>query len=56
MATADRVEALKVRHSSLETAIHEELARPHPDDDRVASLKKQKLKLKDEIRRLETVH
>ena len=46
------IEALKVKHASLEHAIVKENARPHPDDDAICSLKKRKLQIKDEIIRL----
>lgn len=49
MSLTDRIETLKSRHAALEQAIHEEEARPHPDDDVLHDLKKRKLKLKDEI-------
>lgn len=49
MPALDRIETLKHRHAALEAAIQAENARPHPDDDAVAQLKRQKLKLKDTI-------
>ena len=52
MSTVDHVEALKAKHASLEHAISEETARPHPNDDAIGSLKKKKLQIKDEITRL----
>ncbi|HJQ59343.1 MAG TPA: DUF465 domain-containing protein [Vineibacter sp.] len=52
MSLSDRIETLKSRHAALEQAIHEESARPHPDDDILHDLKKKKLKLKDEIAEL----
>ena len=52
MSTVDHIEALKAKHASLEHAIVEENARPHPDDDTICSLKKRKLQIKDEISRL----
>ena len=52
MSTLDHIEALKAKHASLEQAINEENLRPHPDDDAICSLKKQKLLIKDEIVRL----
>jgi hypothetical protein len=52
MGTVDHIEALKAKHASLEHAIIEENARPHPDDDAICSLKKRKLQIKDEITRL----
>jgi hypothetical protein len=59
MATVDHIEALKMKHASLEQAIDQENTRPHPDDDAICSLKKRKLMIKDEIARLsspETAH
>ena len=52
MSTVDHIEALKAKHASLEHAILQENARPHPDDDAICSLKKRKLQIKDEITRL----
>ena len=52
MSTVDHIEALRVKHASLEQAIVQENARPHPDDDAICSLKKRKLQIKDEISRL----
>jgi hypothetical protein len=52
MSTVDHIDALKAKHASLEHAIVEENARPHPDDDTICSLKKRKLQIKDEITRL----
>ena len=54
MSTVDHIEALKAKHASLEQAIHRETTRPYPDDDALCSLKKRKLQIKDEIRRLST--
>jgi hypothetical protein len=52
MSTVDHIEALKAKHASLEHAIDEENSRPYPDDDAICSLKKRKLRIKDEISRL----
>jgi hypothetical protein len=49
MSHQERLEALKARHQALETAIAEENAHSHPDEVRIATLKKQKLRIKDEI-------
>lgn len=46
------VETLKTRHADLETRLQSELVRPHPDASRVAALKREKLRIKDEIARL----
>jgi len=53
MAVENRIRALRERHQSLEAQIQQETARPHPDDSRIASLKRQKLRIKDEIQRME---
>ncbi len=52
MSAMDHIEALKAKHESLEHAISQEVARPHPDDDALCNLKKRKLHIKDEITRL----
>ncbi len=39
MSTVDHIEALKNKHATLEQAIHQEITRPHPDDDALCSLK-----------------
>lgn len=49
MSLDERIDALKAKHQALETAIEEEFNRPRPDDIHIASLKKQKLRIKDEI-------
>ncbi len=49
MGLEERVESLKVKHQILEAAIEEENSRPHPDDLHLVTLKKQKLRIKDEL-------
>jgi len=49
MSVQDRIESLKFKHEELETKISAEELRPHPDDDVIHDLKRQKLKVKDEI-------
>jgi hypothetical protein len=49
MSLDERIEALKSKHRDLETAIEEEESRPHPDDFHITSLKKKKLRIKDEL-------
>ena len=51
MGIEDHVAQLQVKHSELEAAIEKENARPHPDDIQLHDLKRQKLRLKDEISR-----
>jgi len=53
MSQQDRIEALKEKHASLERAIDEETHRPLPDQAAIHDLKRQKLRIKDEIVQLE---
>lgn len=41
--------ALEAKHAGLEARINEESLRPHPDDILLARLKKEKLRLRDEM-------
>lgn len=52
MSVQDRIESLKFKHEELESKIEKESVRPHPDDALLHELKRQKLKLKDEINTL----
>ncbi|NIQ92806.1 MAG: DUF465 domain-containing protein [Desulfuromonadales bacterium] len=52
MSLDARLDALRSRHASLEQELERENQRPHPDDSRVAELKREKLRLKDEIERV----
>ncbi len=56
MSLQDRIESLRARHRSLEEAIGEETSRPLPNIDILAQLKRQKLRIKDEIVQLEHTH
>jgi len=49
MTLQDRMETLRVRHAELEEAVRCESARPLPDEQHLADLKRQKLRLKDMI-------
>lgn len=53
MSTDNHIDALKNRHADLERKIDEEEKRPLPDEALIAELKKQKLRLKDEISELQ---
>jgi len=44
--------ALSNKHADIEARIDEESQRPHPDETILSRLKKQKLRLKDEMRTL----
>ena len=52
MAMDDRIESLKTKHADLEQQIIVENTKPHPDDDLIHNLKKQKLRIKDELAKL----
>lgn len=43
------LQALKAKHAALDEEIAKEMARPLPDDTLISSLKRQKLKIKEEI-------
>lgn len=49
MAIDGRIRELDLRHQTLDRAIDQELARPLADSLRLNALKRQKLKLKEEI-------
>lgn len=55
MAQKDRIVSLKARHQEIESAIDHENARPHPDEVEIHALKKEKLRIKDEISDLSPV-
>lgn len=44
---AHRTQALEAEHAELERLLGEELARPRPDSERVAQLKRAKLEIRD---------
>jgi hypothetical protein len=54
MAIEARIRELGVRHQTLERAIQDELSRPVADDLRLQDLKRQKLRLKEELESLKT--
>jgi hypothetical protein len=56
MSVESHIEQLTQRHHQLEAALREESQRPIPDGHRVKSIKLEKLKIKDEIRRLSFTH
>jgi len=53
MSLTDRIESLRARHQSLEQALQEESHRPLPNEEMIHDIKRQKLKIKDEIYQLE---
>ena len=52
MAVEARIRELGSRHESLEQAIQEEMRRPAYDDMKLKELKRQKLRLKEEMEEL----
>ncbi len=53
MSLSARIESLKTRHATLEGRIAEEDHRPRPDADALLRLKIEKLRLKEEMERLQ---
>jgi len=53
MTVAEHVAALRAKHAALKQSVEEENQRPHPDEFHIAELKREKLRIKDEIARLE---
>ena len=52
MSVTEHLDSLKAKHLDLEHLIEQEEARPRPDEDRIHELKRQKLRIKDELERL----
>jgi hypothetical protein len=52
MPVEDRMHSLQHKHASLEVEIKQETRRPSPDPSSIARLKREKLRLKDEMARL----
>ena len=50
-AASSHMNALQSKHAVLEARLHDEMARPVPDAATIQELKKQKLRLKEEIAR-----
>jgi hypothetical protein len=53
MALQGHIEELSEKHKKLEERIHNEMAHPDWDEAQVAALKKEKLRIKDELLRLQ---
>lgn len=53
MAVAERIEALRTKHAALDRTLEEAIHRPLPDELEIVRLKKEKLRLKDEMARLD---
>lgn len=55
MSATERLESLRVRHIQLERDLHDESCRPMPSEDVVRRIKREKLRIKDEMATLSTV-
>jgi hypothetical protein len=53
MALASHLAELSEKHRTLERQIEEELARPGADDLTISKLKKEKLRIKDQMSKLQ---
>jgi len=53
MSLQSRIDSLKTRHAELDTRLREEDLRPRPDADVMVKLKLDKLRLKEELQRLQ---
>jgi hypothetical protein len=56
MTVAAHLAELSERHRLLDVKIKEEMARPAADDTQIARWKREKLKLKDEMAKLQRVN
>jgi hypothetical protein len=54
MALEGHIQELSEKHKKLQEQIESEMAHPDWDESRVAALKKEKLRVKDELERLRT--
>ena len=52
MSVQEHVDSLRNKHAHLEHLIDEELHRPMPDQGSLVRMKKEKLRIKEEIERL----
>ena len=46
---SSHVSALQVKHQGLESRLKDEMNRPSPDEVKIQAIKKQKLRIKEEI-------
>jgi hypothetical protein len=56
MAIQGHINHLSNQHKKIEDIIQSEMSNPDWDEQRIAALKKQKLRLKDELERLRAVN
>ena len=55
MPQEEELEALRAEHRHLDDEIEREMQRPVPDTMRIQEMKRQKLRIKDEIAKLSSV-
>ncbi|HJO72596.1 MAG: DUF465 domain-containing protein [Rhodospirillales bacterium] len=53
MSLDEKIGSLKAKHKALEEALEDEINRPYVNEIEIASLKKQKLRIKDELATLD---
>ena len=53
MSIRDRIDSLRARHAVLEDQLENEAHRPHPSSEELSRIKRAKLKIKDELMRLD---
>lgn len=56
MTAQQDIELLQQRHHHLEEEIQSEATRPSPDDLKITAMKKEKLRIKDQIQHLQATH
>ncbi len=55
MSAIERLESLRTRHHQLERDLHDEELRPLPSDEAMRRIKREKLRIKDEMASLALV-
>ena len=55
MGELDRIDVLKSKHQELESEIEKEFQKQAPDDLLISALKRQKLRIKDELALLDAL-
>lgn len=56
MAVVERIDSLRAKHERLQVEIDREAHRPKPDDAHLSAMKREKLRIKDEIERMSVRH
>ncbi len=54
MTNPANVDTLKTKHAKLEAKLNEETHRPMPDDDTIKEIKREKLRIKDQLASLDS--